>query len=138
MATILAHITVIAGCEERFEAIAEDLFRASHAHEQGLLRYEYWRGADPQTYYTLLSFTDFSAFIAHQTSEHHETASPLIGAVVADLRLEWVDPVQGASELPSTDAQDLSASLDKLTQVYAKRFRAEIAPWWLPLRREIS
>lgn len=26
MATILAHITVIAGCEERFEAIAEDLF----------------------------------------------------------------------------------------------------------------
>lgn len=138
MATILAHITVIAGREERFEAIAEDLYRSSHVHDEGLLRYEYWRGAQPQTYYALLSFTDFSAFIAHQTSAHHEIAAPLIGAVVADLRLEWVDPVQGASELPSTDAQDLAASLDKLTAVYAKRFRAEIAQWWLALRREIS
>jgi len=49
-----------------------------------------------------------------------------------------VDPIQGASELPSTDAQDLDTSLDRLTQVYAKRFRAEVAQWWLPLRREIS
>jgi len=72
VATILAHITVKPGAEARFEEISRDLYRASHAGEQGLLRYEYWRGSEPSTYYTLLAFTDFAAFIAHQTSEHHE------------------------------------------------------------------
>lgn len=130
MATILAHITVKPGAEARFEEISRDLYRASHAGEQGLLRYEYWRGSEPSTYYTLLAFTDFAAFIAHQTSEHHEAASPQLGSVLAGLRLEWVDPMQGASPLPSTEAQDLSGSTDELTRAYAKRFAAQVAHWW--------
>lgn len=136
MATILAHISVKSGSEARFEEISRDLHRASHAGEQGLLRYEYWRGAEPGTYYTLLSFSDFASFIAHQTSEHHEAASPQLGSVLSGLRLEWVDPIVGASDLPPTEAQDLSGSTDELTRAYAKRFAAQIAPWWGPLRRD--
>lgn len=130
VATILAHITVRKGAEAEFEAIARDLYVASHAHDRGLLRYEYWRGSEPSTYYTLLSFRDFSSFIDHQTSEHHEKASPRLGSLLADLRLEWIDPVDGASTLPRTESQDLSLAEHELTRVYAERFAARISSWW--------
>lgn len=134
MATILAHLKVKEGSERAFEEISRDLYRASHDGEEGLLRYEYWRGSEPRTYYTLLSFTDFAAFIAHQTSDHHEAASPRLGGVLEGLRLEWVDPLVDASPLPSTEAQDLSAAEDALTRLYAQRFAAQVAPWWAALR----
>jgi hypothetical protein len=53
---------------------------------------------------------------------------------LAGLRLEWVDPIQGGSELPPTENQDLSDSLDELTRSYAKRFAAQVAPWWNEVR----
>lgn len=134
MATILAHLKVKEGSERAFEEISRDLYQASHAGEEGLLRYEYWRGSEPRTYYTLLSFADFAAFIAHQTSDHHEAASPKLGAVLEGLRLEWVDPLDDASPLLPTEAQDLSAAEDALTRLYAQRFAAQVAPWWIPLR----
>lgn len=134
VATILAHITVRTGAEAEFEAIARDLYVASHAHDRGLLRYEYWRGSEPSTYYTLLAFEDFEAFMGHQTSDHHENASPAIGSILADLRLEWLDPVDGAAPLPRTEAQDLSGTDHDLTRQYAERFAARIASWWEPLR----
>ena len=134
MATILAHIRVKPGTESTFEDIARRLFRATHDTETGVRRYEYWRGAEPRTYYTVLSFEDFQAFIGHQTSEHHEAASPEIGAVVEALRLEWVDPVQGASELPPTASQQMPESATDLTTSYAERFAAQVAGWWSDLR----
>lgn len=134
MTTILAHITVKPGQEAAFEAVARELYRASHAGEQGLLRYEYWRGADERTYYTLLSFTDHRTFIAHQTSDHHESASPQLGAVIEGLRLEFVDPVAGAAPLPPTQHQEARDDADELTVAYTSRFAARVAPWWQPLR----
>ena len=134
VATILAHLKVKEGSERAFEEISRDLYQASHAGEEGLLRYEYWRGSEPRTYYTLLSFVDFAAFIAHQTSDHHEAASPKLGGVLEGLRLEWVDPLADASPLLPTEAQDLSAAEDALTRLYAQRFAAQVAPWWTPLR----
>jgi quinol monooxygenase YgiN len=134
MATLLAHIRVAEDAEQRFEDIARRLYRATLDNEPAIVRYEYWRGEDPRQYYSLLSFTDHRAFIAHQTSEHHETASPEIGAVVESIRLEWVDPIQGASPLPPTDRQDAPAGADELTQKYTRRFAAQVAEWWLALR----
>ena len=134
MATILAHITVKPGSEERFEAIAKELYNATHRLETDVIRYEYWRGADPSTYYTLLSFTDFNAFIAHQVSDHHESASPNIGEVVAGLRLEWVDPIAGASPLPSTESAELPADATELFLSYHERYAAQVAQWWGSMR----
>ncbi|MFM1752001.1 MAG: hypothetical protein RL119_963 [Actinomycetota bacterium] len=136
MATILAHLKVKEGHERAFEDISRALYQASHAGEEGLLRYEYWRGSEPRTYYTLLSFVDFAAFIAHQTSDHHEAASPQLGSVLEGLRLEWVDPIEGASPLVATHAQDLSQAENALTRLYAERFAARIASWWEELRGE--
>lgn len=134
MATILAHLTVKPGAEARFEEIARNLYAGTHAHETGVLRYEYWRGASERSYYTLLAFTDFPAFIAHQTSPHHESASPQLGTVLESIRLEWVDPVAGASDLPATDNAPVADDADDLTRRYAQRYAAQIADWWLALR----
>lgn len=134
MATLLAHITVKPGSEARFEDIACELYERTHALETGVLRYEYWRGSNPRTYYTLLSFDDHRAFIDHQTSDHHETASPAIGQTVESLRLEWVDPIVDASPLPATAAQGAPADADELTVTYTDRFAAEVADWWLAQR----
>lgn len=134
VATILAHITVREGREARFEAIARELFVSTHSTETGVRAYDYWRSAEPRIYYSLLSFDHFPAFIAHQTSEHHEVASPKFGEVIEAIHLEWVDPVAGASRFVPTEATPLPDDADELTIRYAKRFAVQIADWWLALR----
>lgn len=138
MATILAHITVRPDTEHQFEAVARELFAATHRDEREMLRYEYWRGSAPRSYYVHLSFTDFDAFIAHQVSPHHEAASPRLGELMESIRLEWIDPVVGASPLPPTDATSHAANSgdagDELTVRYRRRFAASIADWWLGAR----
>jgi quinol monooxygenase YgiN len=134
MATLLAHITVRPGAEAEFESVARVLYERTHATEHDVRRYEYWRGADERTYYTLLSFPDHRGFIAHQTSDHHETASPQLGRLIESLRLEWLDPIQGASPLPATEMQSAPDGSDELTAAYTTRFAATIAAWWESLR----
>jgi quinol monooxygenase YgiN len=134
MATMLAHITVKSGTEELWEGICRRMYDASHGAEPGLLRYEYWRGAEPRTYYTLLSFEDHRAFVVHQTSDHHETASPNIRECMESFRLEFVDPIGGASPLPPTDHQSAPDGANELTREYTDRFAAQVADWWLALR----
>jgi quinol monooxygenase YgiN len=133
MATILAHIHVQPGREREWEALVRELYAATQG-EQGKLQYQYWRGNQPCLYYCLLSFEDFNRFIAHQTSDHHEQASPKMQELIADMKLEWVDPVTGASELPATDTKALPATADELTTRYHELFAADVALWWLPLR----
>ena len=116
------------------QPIARDLFRISHDREPALRRYEYWRGSEPRQYYTLIACDDFHGFLAHQTSAHHESAAPVLGELIESLRIEWIDPVAGASDLPSTRMQDLAADADELTRRYSERFAAQIATWWLALR----
>jgi hypothetical protein len=134
MATILAHLKVKPGMAPRFEEIAAELYRLTHEHETDVRRYEYWRGAEENTYYTLLSFDTFLDFIAHQVSDHHESASPQLGEVLAGLRLEWVDPISDSSPLTPTDGQDAPADAPEPVRSYAERFAAQVAEWWLPLR----
>ncbi len=134
MATILAHIQIKEGRERDFEAVARELHAATLERESAVRHYEYWRGAKPSLYYCLLAFDDFNSFIVHQTSDHHETASPKLGDLIADMKLEWVDPVQGASRLVATDMQPLGEGADELTQRYHRIFAATIQDWWLAIR----
>jgi quinol monooxygenase YgiN len=134
MATMLAHMTIHEGREAEFEGVLRRLYEATHRLESDVVRYEYWRGAAPRTYYTLLSYPDFLSFIVHQTSDHHEAASPNLRALFESFKIEWVDPIRGASPLVETEPQDAPADADELTAKYAKAFRAEVAEWWAPLR----
>jgi quinol monooxygenase YgiN len=133
LATLLAHIQIHPGREAEFEALARELHRET-AREPGKRHYEYWRSATPGLYYCLLAFDDFHAFLAHQTSDHHEHASPRLGELIAKMRLEWVDPVQGASDLPPSRAQPLPSDADDLTTRYHALFAPTLQDWWEPLR----
>ena len=130
MATLLCHIRIQAGSEAKFEKLARELHAATHAEETGCRRYEYWRAAQPRLYYALLAFDDFHAFLAHQTSDHHEDRSPALGKVIEDIRLEWVDPVEGASDLPRTAAQDVPDGADELVRQYHEMYAPTIQDWW--------
>ena len=134
MATLLAHIRVIEGAEVRFEALARQLFHSTKTLEPGVRLYEYWRSSEPRQYYAIVAFDDFNTFIAHQVSDHHEQASAVLGSVVESIRLEWVDPVGGASELLPTQMQPPPPDADELTRLYHDRFAAQIADWWEQLR----
>jgi quinol monooxygenase YgiN len=136
MATILAHIHIHPGRERDFEAVASSLHRTTHAHEDGVRHYEYWRGSEPNLYYCLLAFDDFHAFLRHQTSNHHESASPELGKLIAKMRLEWVDPVAGASKLPQTEMLPLPDEADALTERYHEIYAAKIEDWWRALRAD--
>ena len=133
MATLLAHIQVRPGAEKRFEQIVRELHDATHAREPGVRRYEYWRGTEPGTYYTLESFDDFAGFLTHETSPHHLAALPALDEVLQQVRLEWVDPVVGASPLTPSDLAPPPDATD-LQKAYAERYRAKVKDWWLPLR----
>ena len=135
MATLLCHIRVHPGKEAEFEAIGAELHKASHANDKGLVRYEYWRGAEPGTYYVLEAFEDYLGFLGHQTSDHHEQASPGFGDTIAELRLEWVDPVQGSAPLGPTDLQPLPADASELVARTYASHPCAVQPWWLPLRQ---
>jgi quinol monooxygenase YgiN len=130
VATLLAHIQVKPGHETAFEAIAAELYRETHLKEHGCLRYEYWRGAAPGFYYSLLSFEDFHGFLRHQTSDHHEEASPRIGDTCLSVKLEWVDPIGESSPLPPTRMQALPEGADDKTTLHHKVFAAIMQEWW--------
>ena len=135
MATILAHIQVKPGMEARFEEIARDLYKGTHDHEKDVRRYEYWRGAEKGTYYTLLSFDDWHSFLVHQSSPHHETAGPGLGEVMAGIKLEWVDPIASASPLAPTNAQSAPQTDNPVLARYAQAMPAVPQEWWQPLRK---
>lgn len=131
MATILAHIQVHTGREDDFEDVVRGLY-ARTLEEPGHRHYEYWRGAAPGFYYCLLAFDDFDAFLVHQTSDHHESASPRLGELIREMKLEWVDPVGGASALPPTETRPVPEGADALTRKYHALFGPELQAWWPP------
>lgn len=134
MATILAHIQVKPGTEAAFERSAKALYEATHRLETGVRRYEYWRGDKPGSYYTLLSFDDYNTFLVHQSSDHHEEEGKNYGPLFESIRLEWLDPIQGASPLVSTNMQPLPAGASDLIRRYHEMLPAQVQEWWGPLR----
>jgi quinol monooxygenase YgiN len=134
LATLLVHIRVRPGKEASFEGIARELHRASHADEPELIRYEYWRGEEPGSYYTLMAFPSYLGFLAHQTSPHHEGVAGELRDAIEAIRLEWVDPLDGASPLGPTDTEVLPDDATDLERDYSQRYAAKVAEWWLALR----
>ncbi len=130
MATALVHIRVRPGMEARFERLAAELYRATHDQESAVRRYEYFRGAEPATYYCLMSFDDYHGFLAHQASDHHEAASPDLREVTESIRLEWLDPIRAASPLPPTVAQPLPDGASPAAERHHERFSDVGQLWW--------
>ncbi|MBI1181221.1 MAG: hypothetical protein GC201_11740 [Alphaproteobacteria bacterium] len=134
MATLLAHIRIRPGKEARFEELQGALWRSTHADEPGCRRYEFFRGEAEGSYYGLLSFDDFQAFLVHQSSDAHEDFGAEFADVVSDIRIEWIDPVQGASALAPTAPQEAPEGAGDLMKEYSKTYAVRMADWWHALR----
>ena len=134
MSTLLAKIRIHPGKEADFEKVMAYMYEETHGNEQGVLRYEYWRGREAGFYYCLLSFADSISFWRHQASDHHEGQMQQFQACIADLDLEVVDPVQGASPLPPTTAGELPAAESAAVREQAANFPISEAGWWQALR----
>jgi quinol monooxygenase YgiN len=129
MATLLAHIHIKPGKEAKWEAIMHDMVRQTFGTEEGVLRYEYWKGHEENAYYCLLSFKDKWAFYHHQMSEHHEGHD--FADVLAGIRLEYIDPVEGAGGgLPHTTDPALPDDASEEMRIAQERFPLTIPAWW--------
>jgi quinol monooxygenase YgiN len=127
--TLLAHLKIKPGMAEKWEAIMRDMVKETFAHETGVKRYEYWKGEGELSYYCLLSFDDKWAFYAHQMSPHHEGHD--FAEVLADIRLEYVDPVDGAGGgLARTEDPPLPADATEEQRTAQERFPLTIPAWW--------
>lgn len=128
MTTLLAHIEIKPGREAQFESIMEDMVTRTLNEEEGVLRYEYFKGQKPNFYYCLLSFRDKWAFYTHQNSPYHEGHD--FGAVIQSISLEYLDPVRGANPLPATVDLPIEAETpDDLIEANGK-YPLSIAAWW--------
>jgi quinol monooxygenase YgiN len=128
MATLLCHIEINPGKEQEFEAVMKQMYRQTHAQEPNCIRYEYFRSARPNVYYSLLSFTDRFAFLEHQVSDYHEGHD--FAAMIKNLEMEWVDPVGGASPLIPTTSGELPESVSETVKAAAEIYRIEVQSWW--------
>lgn len=127
MTTILAHIEIQKGKEETFETIMTDMVKHT-LDEQGVLRYEYFKGQKPNLYYCLLSFEDKWAFYRHQNSDHHEGHD--FADVIKTINLEYLDPVSNANPLPHTEDPPVTNDMDEGMQRTQKLYPTSIADWW--------
>lgn len=134
MASLLAKIQIHPGKEAEFESVMAFMYEQTHGTEADVLRYEYWRGRAPGFYYCLLAFTDSIAFWRHQASDHHEGEMARFVACIAELDLEVLDAVSGASPLPMTQAIRCPESEAEFVQEQAKAFPVALEPWWAALR----
>jgi quinol monooxygenase YgiN len=135
MTTILAHVLVKEGKEADFEALGRMLYAETHANEPRCRRYEYWRGNAPRTYYVLLSFDDFDGFMTHQVADYHDAAGPALGECFEAFRLEYLDPIEGASPLaPGQTSAPVPEGASDLWRGYVERHSEATPSWWASRR----
>ena len=134
MATLLARVTIKEGCEARFEEVARQMYERTHADEEDVHRYEYWRGAEPRTYYCIESYADVVGFLKHQSSAHHHHFGPDFRDLIEAITMEWVDPIGQASPLAPTNNQPLPADATEQMKALHPRFASIYASWWGKLR----
>jgi quinol monooxygenase YgiN len=135
MPTLLVRMQVKTGKAARYEEILRELVKDTQAHEPGCLRYEYWRGAEPDSYYCLLSFTDTQAFYVHQSSEYHEQYLPELFEMFDGFSIEYVDPVdRGGAGLPLTQDVALPPDAPPRMQEAVAKYPIAVQAWWAALR----
>ena len=132
MATLLCHIEIHSGRELEFEAVMKEMYRRTHDEEPNCVRYEYYRGAKPGKYYSLLSFTDSGAFWEHQVSDYHEGFD--FAGMIKSLDKEWVDRVAEAIPLRGTVDIEHADTASDLIKSAEQTYRIEVQSWWQKYR----
>tara|TARA_B100000212_G_scaffold328430_1_gene292689 strand:+ start:97 stop:513 length:417 start_codon:yes stop_codon:yes gene_type:complete len=135
MSSLLAHIKIVDGQEQKFEELSKELYKQSHLKEDCIIRYEYYRGRERNSYYTLLVYPTYLDFLLkHQISEHHEEAGAQYDGVIESIDLEWLDPIDDAAPVGVTKMEPIPEDSSDLAKEYGESHAAEVQDWWLKLR----
>lgn len=126
MATLLTQYTIAEGFVEKFEASQRMMYRETLQGDHVRL-YQTFRSMEPREYFTLMSFDSYVDFIAHISSDHHEEQNAL--TMIEAIHFHWLEPLEGASDLAATIAQDIPEPTP-LQEKYLAMFRIERAAWW--------
>ena len=97
MTTLLAHIEIKPGREAQFEDIMRDMVQKTLSEEDGVLRYEYFKGQQDNFYYCLLAFRDKGVLRAPKLPYHEGTTSALCFN-----RSGWSTSDPGPRRVPTT------------------------------------
>jgi quinol monooxygenase YgiN len=135
MSSLLAHIKIVEGQEAKFEELSKELYKQSHANEDCIIRYEYYRGREKNSYYTLLVYPTYLDFLLkHQISEYHEEAGAQYDGVIENIDLEWLDGLEDAAPVGITEMQKVPEDASELAKEYGESHAAEVQDWWRVLR----
>lgn len=123
MLAVTARIQVDPDRTEEFEALARELWEATHRSEPRCRRYEYARLAERGSYLALMVFDDHDAFLAHQASGHHtRIAAGAMRELTISVDLEFAVPLDGGfGRLDGVAAAETSVD-PALVDRYADRY----------------
>lgn len=126
MATLLCQFTVRKECISDFEDKQRMMFVETNKGEHIRL-YQSFRSMNSGEYFVIMTFDSYKDFIDHETSPHHEDQNAT--AMIEAIQFHWLDPLEGASDLPPTDYQDLPDPTP-LQKKYIDMFQIHRAEWW--------
>ena len=108
MATLMAYMKIREGKEAEYEDQQAWLYEQTHANEERVRRYEFFRGQDRGEYYAILSFDDHW--------------------------VKWIDPLGRASKLAPTNPQAPQEGATALMIENSKSMEIVVPQWWKALR----
>jgi (4S)-4-hydroxy-5-phosphonooxypentane-2,3-dione isomerase len=92
--TFIARMTVKPGCETEFIGYCGELERHVHAHEPGVLAYEFFRLRESNRFAVLESFPDHATEERHMNSAKLAEVAPKIAACLEGTwEREYLDPL---------------------------------------------
>lgn len=131
MLGVLATVTVRHGREADFEALACEIWAATHALETGVHRYEYSRAEQSGTYYVSMLFDDYEAFLVHQASPHHTDLAGRMRDIYERIDLQFTQPVEGGFGVPTPRAPHGVSISAELQAKYRERYPEPHPAWWV-------
>lgn len=128
MLTLMSVHTVAPGREEEYEKIQRHLADCTWREEPETIRYEHFRGTKRGQYISILTFKDMETFLDHQMADYHDEVN--WDGLFVEHEMQWLDPLQGANDLPPTDVEPLPADTSAQRRAYAAMLPAEKPSWW--------
>lgn len=131
MLGVLATVTVRSGRDADFEALARQIWAATHALETGVHRYEYSRAEQQGVYFVSMLFDDYEAFLVHQASPHHTDLAGQMRDIYERIDLQFTQPLDGGFGVPDHGAPTGVTISAELQAKYRERYPEPHPDWWV-------
>ena len=100
MSSLLAHIKIAEGYEQKFEDVSRELYKKSYENEDCIIRYEYYRGRE-KIHIILFLFIPHILifFLSTRLVSITNKQRGNYGDIIESIDLEWLDGIENANQL---------------------------------------